>query len=1079
MKKLFSIFLALAMVLSLASALPMGAVSIDTMAFKPVSNGLTLYRLDMVGYGDYSITPEINVTIAELEASAQSVRQQSYTDYAPQSVDNADLYGRSAIASMDRGTVYSEAYDRLDTTVRARLESVDLSDFNLTPDEIALVYFAYHYDRTECFWLNNGFNYSLYEETGTVAEMYPWYIFSVEELPTAKAKFDAAVDELLDGIDMSLGEFEREKKIHDRIILKAEYDYPSLDDPTDYNAHSAYGCIVEGECVCEGYAKAFVYLARRVGIQSFIATGVGGNEAHAWNYVKINGNFYHTDLTWDDLGDNNAIPLYYDYFNLTDEDITARDHTIENTFGYPLPKCVAIEDEFFNHYNARVTEYNYDDFVRIAKTSRLVLPGRVIVYYAAEREEIDNYGVLSIEASKIAEEIGITGYKGIDLYIYNRLFVLRGDTSALGGGATIPDRHGYCGGEGDGTNLSWALTGDGVLKISGAGKMKDYTMFEHSPWYSNATDIVSVEFDGNITSIGDYAFGDCENLTSIDIPDSVTSIGAAAFEFCKSITSIIIPDGITSIMPATFQGCVSLNSVKIPNSVTSIEGIAFNMCFELTSIEIPDSVTSIGAGAFDQCFNLPSITVGSANPAYCTVDGVLFTKDKTWLVCYPAGKQTTLYRVPDSVTSIERWAFGGCRYLTAIEIPSSVASIWGQAFSSCIELTDIYCEAESKPEGWVDRVAEDWDDSWLGGCDATVHWGYDFDSEETVASGYCGGEGDGTNLSWKLTAKGTLTISGKGTMQSTPDFADKTRVRTVVIENGATSIGAYAFENCKNLAVIEIPDSITSIGDYAFNYCFSLTDVTIPNSVTSIGERAFQDCISIESIAIPDSITSIAIGTFCGCTNLIAIEIPKSVTNIGELAFTLCTGLASIVVDNENPAYCSVDNVLFDKDKTRLICYSARKQNTSYSIFRSVTSIDMMAFCGCSNLVSIEIPKSVSYIGYATFDECNNLTDIYCEAESQPERWTDYWLGNCSAAVHWGYKIDPWEPGDFDGDGVVTMKDAVYYIGWIGAPFLPQYQINHDVNLDFNKDGKYTMADAVYFIGWIGAPFLPQYKIEW
>lgn len=90
-----------------------------------------------------------------------------------------------------------------------------------------------------------------------------------------------------------------------------------------------------------------------------------------------------------------------------------------------------------------------------------------------------------------------------------------------------------------------------------------------------------------------------------------------------------------------------------------------------------------------------------------------------------------------------------------------------------------------------------------------------------------------------------------------------------------------------------------------------------------------------------------------------------------------------------------------------------------------------------------------------------------------------FYVPGCSATVHWSWKGDTWEPGDFDGDGVITMKDAVYYIGWIGAPFLPQYQIDHDVNLDFNKDGKYTMADAVCFIGWIGAPFLPQYKIEW
>ncbi len=75
--------------------------------------------------------------------------------------------------------------------------------------------------------------------------------------------------------------------------------------------------------------------------------------------------------------------------------------------------------------------------------------------------------------------------------------------------------------------------------------------------------------------------------------------------------------------------------------------------------------------------------------------------------------------------------------------------------------------------------------------------------------------------------------------------------------------------------------------------------------------------------------------------------------------------------------------------------------------------------------------------------------------------------------------ISKWLSGDFNEDGKINMKDAVYFIGWVGAPFLPQFQINHSFNADFNKDGKINMKDAVYFIGWVGAPFLPQFKIDW
>ena len=130
-------------------------------------------------------------------------------------------------------------------------------------------------------------------------------------------------------------------------------------------------------------------------------------------------------------------------------------------------------------------------------------------------------------------------------------------------------------------------------------------------------------------------------------------------------------------------------------------------------------------------------------------------------------------------------------------------------------------------------------------------------------------------------------------MSSNSDFQIKDGVlikytgtgKKAVLPDGVTSIGGYAFYDCKSLTSITIPDSVTKIGDCAFRYCTSLTSITIPNSVTSIGKYAFDDCKSLTSITIPDSVTSIEIGAFWGCKSLTNITIPDSVTRIGKDAF--------------------------------------------------------------------------------------------------------------------------------------------------------------------------------------------------
>ena len=176
-----------------------------------------------------------------------------------------------------------------------------------------------------------------------------------------------------------------------------------------------------------------------------------------------------------------------------------------------------------------------------------------------------------------------------------------------------------------------------------------------------------------------------------------------------------------------------------------------------------------------------------------------------------------------------------------------------------------------------------------------------------VDSGYCGGEGDGTNLSWELTDDGTLTISGEGEMAHMSDIyygSYSYNIFRVEILDGVTSIGDYAFSGCERITNIEIPESVTSIGEGAFASCSSLTSIEIPESVTSIGEGAFDYCSSLTSIVIPESVTSIGEWAFASCSSLTSIEIPESVTSIGDYAFSGCYSLENIISNNPTPPSC-------------------------------------------------------------------------------------------------------------------------------------------------------------------------------
>ena len=279
---------------------------------------------------------------------------------------------------------------------------------------------------------------------------------------------------------------------------------------------------------------------------------------------------------------------------------------------------------------------------------------------------------------------------------------------------------------------------------------------------------------------------------------------------------------------------------------------------------------------------------------------------------------------------------------------------------------------------------------------------------------------DNSNIKWSFDSKtGTLTISGTGEMDDYNEHDIKAPwkkynnyMTNIIIENGITSIGNYAFRcsetfnitipnsvknigkgafaYCKNLTNVTIPNGVTSINYYTFDFCNSLTNITIPNSVTSIDNYAFSYCYSLKNITIPNSVISIGWNTFEHCSSLTNITIPNSVTSIGDSAFRYCYSLKNITIPN---SVTSIGWSTFEH------CSSL----TNITIPNSVTSIDNYAFKNCTNLKSITIPNSVTSINYSVFSGCTSLKDIYYEGtKSQWEKF-DIILGK-NVTIHYGKK---------------------------------------------------------------------------
>ena len=542
----------------------------------------------------------------------------------------------------------------------------------------------------------------------------------------------------------------------------------------------------------------------------------------------------------------------------------------------------------------------------------------------------------------------------------------------------------------------------------------------------------------SVGTIGNNAFRSSTGLTSITIGSSVTTIGNGAFQNCTGLTSIDIPNSVTSIESFAFSDCIGLTSITIPNSVTTVGNFAFQGCTGLVSVSIGSGLTFLNGFTFNDYPLLTSIIVDKDNPAFSSVDGVLFNKDQTTLIRYPRGRQGA-YIIPnsvgtignnafrsctgltsviigDSVTNIGNGAFQDCTGLTSIDIPNSVTTIGNSAFSGCTGLTTITigsnlvsignnafqgCTAlttvynfRTNPQTINTGTFSGVD---LNNATLYVHAGIVFSYQSaaiwrdfgniraiSTASGTAG------NLTWYI-ANDTLTISGTGAM---PNYA----LALVGLTTAPWSIHRSSF------AVAVVEDGVTSIGNSAFRNCVGLTSVIIPNSVITIGNNVFSastDLVSVYNFrTIPQTINA---GTFSGVDLSSAtlfvpgyfisvyknaavwrdfgsiMPIPTVSGTAGNLTWHIANDTLTISGTGEMPHYLTTG------DGVTAAPWGIHRGSFAVVVVEDgVTSIGNNAFRNCVGLISVIIPNSVNRIGNNAFSGCTDLIAIINYALTPP-----------------------------------------------------------------------------------------------
>ncbi|MDR2906799.1 MAG: leucine-rich repeat protein [Bacteroidales bacterium] len=535
-------------------------------------------------------------------------------------------------------------------------------------------------------------------------------------------------------------------------------------------------------------------------------------------------------------------------------------------------------------------------------------------------------------------------------------------------------------------DITATLMDDGTLTFTGSGAMLEYSLGS-TPWYPYSNYLTSVVIEEGITTMCFSAFVQCYALQSLSLPNSLTAIPMQAFWECP-LTNITIPEGVTTIGQSAFNGCANLIDITLPEGLKSIGLYAFARCESLTDITLPDGLTTIESQAFSDCSRLAnvtlpngSVTVGSSvfwgctnltnitlpngfapvnytllqsssianinvaadHPTLTSVDGVLFSKDKTKLVLYPYAR-TGAYTIPANVTTLGEYAFYGNPNLEQITIGSAITTIEMGALAACPKLS-INVDAGNTAFALVDGV---------------------------------------------LFSKDLKTLV---------QYPIGKEAEAYTVPDGVSAIADEAF-NGSAITAVTFPESLTTIGDYAFQDCNGLEDITLGSSITTLGDGAFYYCAGLTKVVCLNPTPPALGGTYVFSGVPAFIEVPEGSVAAYKAAWPAYANLI-MAIDGLPTWDCGAEgnNVTATLENGTLTISGTGKMKDSInasgqylvispwnSVSASITAvvvgegvsyIGVGAFLNHVNLTSVTLPQEgLDSIGRGTFDGCTSLTSI-------------------------------------------------------------------------------------------------------
>ncbi len=842
---------------------------------------------------------------------------------------------------------------------------------------------------------NRGFRYRLITSGDRIKTVRFYYGADVDldEYRQRVLDLNSALERVV-GATEGMSDFEKALYFHDYIILNCQYDtelaalmQADLITEAIYNErYTEYSVLINGTGICGSYALAYRALLNKAGVECIYLASEQMN--HAWNMVRLNGEWYHVDCCWDDPMPDRFGRAKRDYFLLNDQQISELDHlgwapaayASTGTTYVEMPRGDDIIQKFRDGYwyyleNGsvyRCAENGQNRQLLFKATAISLAPegnglyyttGNVVYCYDWQKERSNPVYFLSAALLPAkASSAYITNFyvKGTQLELYINYCREDGSYETIRRQTTFdPDKYSKITGlslDQNTLTLEVYQTGKLNAQILSTGSTEGIS----AAWSSSDPNVVSVDENGNFTANNIGSAVITAKFLDYTAQCSVTVTGDGASGTSGSVRWALDPQ--TGVFTLSGNGAmtnyfnasaVPWNAIKgqirrvlIQEGVTSVGGYSFSGCSNLESVSIPGSVTLLCRRAFMNCTALEALQLPEE------VAEIQFE-------CFYGCKALTQINLPSELTVINSGTFQNCLNLEELVLPEKITLIYQYAFSSTAIKSMIIPDSVRGIDRYVFGHCTKLERLVLGkGVNELVrNFIYSCHSLQSI-------QVHAENQTFSSDANGILYNKD----QTKLVFYPTGRVgESLTVADGVQVIGVGAFEQCKKLKEITLPDSLTTIENEAFYNVNTLKKIHFGKNLTAVGAYAFAHCDGLENLAFPNGLKELGESIFFDCTALQEVYLPDTIQTMGVRIFENCPALKTFTLPK---------NIKEVPDSLCRNCTALQKIN----LHDQVTKIGFMSFAGCESLSEVSLPASVTTIDSAAFSLCHSLKEFYVSA---------------------------------------------------------------------------------------------------